>query len=229
MQFLSGLFDLMVLNFITLILCVPIVTAVPAIIALHYMTLRMVRGEQTYLLGPYFKSFKSNFIQGFLIGLIFIVGGAIFAIDIRGMLIGDLARLSIIMRIMMISVMIVIVLLFSWVIPLQSHFVNALPATFNNSIFLAIANFPRTLGMTAVWVVPVVIAVASYTLWPIVILFGLSIPAYLSAMLYSPVFRRFEPAPEEEPAPDEQFSMDEGELDAFAQDLHEMMGEQEDK
>lgn len=217
MRFLSELFDLMMLNIITLVLCLPVVTAVPALIALHHMTLKMARGEASYIVKPYFKSFKENFKQGFLIGLIFLAGIMVLVVDYQ-ILIGTETGIPTALKIGVAAVSIVIILLLLWVIPLQAHFENTIGGTFRNSVLMSLGNFPRTLLMAVIWLIPVAVIVISVAIWPLDLLFGLSAPAYLCAKVYSPAFKRFEPE-EEEQAPDEAFSMDEDDLDKFANDM----------
>lgn len=222
MRFLSDLFDLMVLNLITLALCVPVVTAVPALTALHYMTLKMARNETTYIVRPYFHSFAQNFRQTLVIGLIYIAAAIVLLLDARLVFAGD----SVIpqpMRIVFMALLVIVVLLFAWVIPLEAHFENTIAGTFRNSVLMSLGNFPRTLAMVVIWAIPVVLVLISYQLWPIVFLFGLAGPAYACARIYSPAFRRFEPA-EEETVSDEAFEMDEADLDALASDLHATFG-----
>lgn len=219
MRFLSELFDLMVLNLLTFALCIPIVTAVPALTALHHITLKMARHEQSYIVRPYFQSFKENFKQGFLIGLIFLAAIMVFAVDYQIVYV-QMTSLPSVFRTVIAVVTIVVVLLFLWVIPLQAHFVNSIGTTFRNSVLMSLANFPRTLLMAVIWLIPVAVALISVAIWPLDIFFGLSVPAYLSAKVYGPAFKRFEPE-EEEQAPDEAFNMDESEIDSFAQELHD--------
>lgn len=223
MRFLSEAFDLMALNILALLLCIPIVTAVPSLVALHYMTLKMVRKEESYIVKPFFKSFKENFKQSFIIGLIFIAAFIILYMDYNIVYVADIG-LPAAFRIILVVVTIIILLLMIWVIPLQSHFVNTLKGTFRNSVLMSLANFPRTLLMALIWLIPLAVAYISAMLWPLLFLYGLSVPAYLSAKVYSPAFKRFEPEQEEE-VPDEYFSMDEGDLEQFQKDLNETFGD----
>lgn len=219
MRFLSGLFDLVVLNLLTVLLCIPIVTAVPALIALHHITLKMARHEQSYIVKPYFQSFKENFKQGFLIGLIFLAAIMVFAVDYNIVFV-QATGLATGLKIAVVAVTLIVVLLFMWVIPLQAHFFNPIMTTLRNSVLMSLANFPRTLLMALIWLLPVAVALISVAIWPIDMFVGLSGPAYLSAKVYGPAFKRFEPEVEE-PVADESFNMDESELDSFAQDLHD--------
>lgn len=225
MRALTALFDLLILNLITLVLCIPVVTAVPALTALHYMTLKMARGEMTYLFQPYFKSFAQNFKQSFIIGLIYIAAGVVLYMDWQ-LVYGNENLFPQAMRILVTAVIIIVVLLFLWVIPLQAHFENPIRVTFRNSVFMSIGNFPRSLAILGIWIVPVLLCLASYAVWPIVFMFGLSGPAFCAAKVYSPVFQRFEPEPEEE-TPDMLFSMDEADLEQFSKDLNATFGDEE--
>lgn len=227
MRFLTTACDLMILNLLTILLCLPVVTAVPALTALHYMTLKMARGEQTYLIRPYFKSFAENFQQSFVIGLILLAVGAVIYADWYLIWFSG-AAFPQAMKVMITAVTLIVILLLMWVIPVQAHFENTIGSTFKNAVLLSLANFPRTLGMISVWLLPVAVALISYVLWPLIVLFGLSVPAYFSSQLYSPAFLQFEPKAEET-VPDELFSMNESDLDVFAENLKETMDTEEEQ
>lgn len=218
MRFLSDLFDLVVLNIITVLLCIPVVTAVPALTAMHYMALKIARGEQSYIIKPYFKSFKDNLKQSFLIGLGFIAAGLVMYMDWR-VIWGAEGLFPSWVRIVFTAAAAIVIMLMLWVIPLQSHFENPIRATLRNSVLMSIGNFPRTLLMVIVWTIPVVLFLASYQLWPIVFMLGLSGPAFVCAKIYSPVFKRYEPE-EDEMVSDEMFEMQDEDLEAFSRDLH---------
>ena len=84
MVFLSKVANLMILNVLTIICCIPIFTAGAAITALYYVTIKMARGDDPYIIKGYiFKSFKENFKQATIIWLIMLVILAIIAVDWR--------------------------------------------------------------------------------------------------------------------------------------------------
>ena len=60
MQFLNKMADLLWLNILTFICCIPIVTIGASLTAMHYMALKMVRNEECYITRGFFKSFKEN-------------------------------------------------------------------------------------------------------------------------------------------------------------------------
>ena len=49
MRFLSKVCDLMILNALCIICCLPIVTAGASVTALYTITMKMVRGEESYI------------------------------------------------------------------------------------------------------------------------------------------------------------------------------------
>ena len=66
-QFLNRLTDVVILNVICLICCIPIVTIGTSITALHYVTMKMARNEEGYIVRDFFKSFRENFRQSAII------------------------------------------------------------------------------------------------------------------------------------------------------------------
>ena len=69
-QAMGRIADLLILNLVFLVCCIPVVTIGPALTALHYVTLKMARNEESYIIRSFFKSFKQNFRQGLIINLI---------------------------------------------------------------------------------------------------------------------------------------------------------------
>ena len=69
-HFLEKVANLMLLNLVFVICCLPVITIGPAITALYYMAMKMVRDEETSIFKGFFHSFKQNFKQGILLGIV---------------------------------------------------------------------------------------------------------------------------------------------------------------
>ena len=82
--------DLIMLNVVFLICCLPIVTIGASLTALHYVTLKMARNEESYIIRSFFKSFKQNFKQATVINLIMLAVAAILYMDLR--IVGNIER-----------------------------------------------------------------------------------------------------------------------------------------
>ena len=81
---LNKLADLIWLNILTFICCIPIITVGASITALNYVALKMVRNEEGYVTRSFFKSFKQNFKQATIIWLIMLLVAAIIIGDVQG-------------------------------------------------------------------------------------------------------------------------------------------------
>ena len=80
--FMSRVSDLIILNLLCILCCLPIVTAGASITAMFYVTLKMVRNEEAYIAKSFFKSFKQNLKQSIIINLIMLVTGALLYFDL---------------------------------------------------------------------------------------------------------------------------------------------------
>ena len=68
--FVGKLADAMLLGALWLLACLTIIGAGPATTALYYVAFKMVRNEENYVYKMFWKSFKENFRQGAIIGVI---------------------------------------------------------------------------------------------------------------------------------------------------------------
>ena len=192
MRFLSRLVDLAIVNILTVFTSVLLITAGGAITAMNHVLLHLVREDETYITKMFWTSFKANFKQGILEGLLLIALGAITAIDMWA-LHGSESRLA---TLMMISITIIAMFLaatFVYMFALQSRYENTVRGTIANALRLAIGNLPKTAGMIIIWLIWVLILVYLHKAAPaFFMLYGLSLPGYLCAMLYNGVFENLE-------------------------------------
>ena len=85
-----------------------------------------------------------------------------------------------------------------YIFPLQSRFENPIVNTLKNACMFAILGLPRTIAMTVISAIPLVLAYFfDIRIVPLFIMFGFTVPAYLMAYLYDGLFKRFEPQVEE--------------------------------
>ncbi len=80
-RFLEKLANVMILNWLMLICCIPIVTIGPAITAVYWVTLKMVRNEEGGIIHDFFHSFRVNLKQGIVVGLIILGISVFFVFD----------------------------------------------------------------------------------------------------------------------------------------------------
>ena len=203
MRFCEKVKQLMCLGILTLIFCIPVVTIGAAWTALNYVSLKIVRGEEGYIVRDFWKSFKSNFKQSTIMWMIFVGVGGFFAWELYIMnQLGDEIAFGIRAVILIAIAVIVVVAVNAFI--LQAKFVNTIKGTVKSAVLLSITKLPRTLLMIILYLLPGAIGGYLYELLPFAVLFGLSLPAYLSALLYNQQFKALETlaGPERESAQD---------------------------
>lgn len=81
-KILTGLTNLIIVNLVFIITCIPFITIGASITALYRITISIVAGDNPAVLREYFKSFKDNFIKSTLFFLLYLVLGAFFGFEI---------------------------------------------------------------------------------------------------------------------------------------------------
>ncbi len=217
---LTKIADLIILNFITILCCIPVITAGAAITAMHFVALKIVRDEESYILKTFFRSFKQNFKQSTILWLIHLAVIALVVYDII-IIRYQMTNLPSWMVFALLGVCILVYLLGLHIFPLQSKFENTIPKTIKNSVLVGIMTLPKTVLMGVIQILPIVLAVIFPAVTPVLLLLGVSGPAYLCALLYNKTFKKFEP--DETVASDEEWHVlsDDGE----ETDTEEMHGD----
>lgn len=191
MQALNKVADLMFLNLLTLLCCIPIITVGPSLTALHYTALRIARNEECYIARDFFKSFRTNFKQGILIWLIMLFLIIILCGDFLIMRYSGLEFGSVI-QVILIVIAFFLAFTSTFVFPVLAKFENTVLKTIRNAFIIGTAQLPKTILMMVLSVVPAALFIFFPQIIPIVLLFGFSAPAWVSAKLYSKFFRKLE-------------------------------------
>lgn len=188
MRSLSTVADLIVLNLLTLLCCLPLVTIGAALTALNAAAIKIVRGEETAPVKDYFRAFRQNFKKGTGMGLLFLL---IFAVLIADYLAAG--RLVPILRPVIAAIALLILMLGQYAFALLARYENSIRGTMKNALLLAVGYFPRTLGM-AVFTVALWLLAVQFLRYgaPILFLFGLSLPCYVAILLVQKVFDNLE-------------------------------------
>lgn len=194
MSGLSRITDLILLNLVVLVCCLPVITIGAAMTGMHYVLLKMVRDEEGYVVRAYFKSFRENFRQATILWGIYLLFGLVVYMDLA--LTGPSAagglQLPAPLRYLIMGGGIFVTLVYLYVFPLLSRFSNTVGETLANAARLVPAAFPRTFAMALVTLAfPAAVRIMP-VLFPVEILLGLTGPGFLCALIYDPVFRRIE-------------------------------------
>lgn len=205
--FMSKVADLIILNIIYCLCCVPIITIGPATTALYYVTLKMVKNEESYIIKSFFKSFKLNFKQGLAIGLLLMAAAGVIVGDIYIMLSWD-AKYKFVLIVIFIFLLVIWMFISIYVFPLLATFENTIKQTLKNSLLMSIRHLPSTVLMFILTVISYLIVGFIVQLMPFWFLIGFALLAYVNSLFLGKIFKLYMPPEEEEEEKDEFSSFD---------------------
>ena len=201
--FMGRVADMMILNLLCIICCLPIVTAGPSITALYYLTLKMARNEESYIVRGFFHSFRQNLKQGIVIHIIMLILGVLLAFDIYfcRVMQTQAAFYKVLSYLFMVGTAIYVMLL-TYIYPVLSKFYNTVKRTILNAFLMSVRHFPYTLLMLAITAAPVVIMFVvpnafAYGLF-FYFLLGFSVIAYINSIFFVKIFDKYIPEDTEE-------------------------------
>ncbi|MBQ2854805.1 MAG: YesL family protein [Oscillospiraceae bacterium] len=163
MQVISRVTDLILLNILFLMTCLPVITVGAATAAMYTLCFRMMREEGSGVIRPYFRAFRENFRQGTAIWLILllIIGPALFYFD-RVWQADSLLRVS---GLFFILIAVAGLMTASYVFPWISQFQNTAAQSLQNALILSITHLPRSLAILAINLLPVALWALNYDLF----------------------------------------------------------------
>ena len=148
-RIMAVVFDLIELNVLTLLCCVPVVTAGASFTAMHNTLWHMVRHEEGYVHTHFFRAFKENFKQATVVWLV--------CLAIIIVMLGDIAimgQLDPVFRGVLLMVLVIVglaaVTIAQYYFVFLSRYDNPVKVQLRNAAMAAIGFFPRTAGMLVI-------------------------------------------------------------------------------
>lgn len=190
-SFMGLVFDLVMMNLIWLVCCIPVITFGASTTALYTVMLRRAKNEEGYMVRGFFSAFKSNFKQTVPLTLIYILAAAVLVSDMIIIRNWEGTFGSFMFGFCMVAIM-VAQGVFSYVWPLQAKFENTVKGTLANAGRIAIVKLPRTAILVVLHVVPWIIFLFVPTVFVALTMFWIlgvgSVTAYVSSKLINPIF-----------------------------------------
>ena len=180
-RFIGKFCDVMILNVLWLVCCIPVVTVGAATTAVYYVTLKLVRDEEGPTIRSFFKSFKENFKQATILWLIMLAVGVLLGFDLYFFLF--IYKEPSMFRTIMMAVFggFLMIYLFTglFVFPLQARFYNPVKRTLFNAFFMSVRHISHSLGILLIDAG--------------IVLFGFPLVAFLNSYVIVRVFDRYMP------------------------------------
>lgn len=204
--FLTRLFDIMWLNLLYIICCIPVVTIGAATTALYYTTLKMAKNEDGYNTRDFFKSFVLNLRQGTIIWVIFLAIIAIIGMDVKVVtggnlqdFIGDGGVSKVVLGAVGITILLVSFIL-TYVFPILAKFDNTVKNTIKNAFLISIRHLPYTILFLIIEIVPCVLvylSIVTGTFIGLALIFVMfSLVAYINSKYFNKIFVLYMPKEE---------------------------------
>ena len=191
---LNRIVDVVVLNVIFLLTCIPIITIGASLTAMYGVTLKWAKHEEPYVVRTFFRIWKENFVQSTICWVIEIFVFLILAMDVRictFMTGGTQTLLLVVTGILgllwLISVTFVFPIIAKFELPIKNILIN--------SICMPLSNLMAAITVLAINVLPLLIAISSsviFYLWVYLLIMGwFATVAYGESFFINRIFGMF--------------------------------------
>ena len=190
--------DIAISNLLFVLCSLPLITAGPALTALYHCTLRTVKGNNNGTVKTFFRVFKQNFLQSFIIWMGILIFGFILFLNTRFLLQTDsgYGKIFFYLSGAILGLLVIITL---YVFPVIAAFSGTLINHLQNSFLFAFMHFPSTLVIAVISILPLYMTYQDLKLLPLYaccwFFFGFGLTAYINSLLF---YRMFKPYLEKE-------------------------------
>lgn len=194
---LSRLWDLITLNLLWLLCCIPVITAGAATTAMYRVIFRQLEEGETSVVKPYFQALKENFRQGTLFWLIIAVVGGILCFD-GWFLLGQTGQITL-LTIPLVLMALLLAVGNAYGFAILARYRTTIKVALRNAYLLMILELIPTLLLIVVNTLPWVcmlllpdIFLRTALFW---LLLGGSLPAYINGKLLLHIFKKRQAEP----------------------------------
>lgn len=214
-RFFEKVANLFILNFMLIICSLPIITIGPAITAVYAVALKMARNEEGGIVQEFLHSFRVNFKQGIVVGIIVFVVGAFCGLEIYWTYqlaqLGGLFDKFMLLFVLFLSVVYIMTVNYVW--PLLAAYNNTTKQLFRTALALTVRHIVASIIMGITTAIPIFMLLYSLQMQTIAICFylllGIPAIAYLNGVFLNRIFVQYTPADSEEDEEDDEDEEDE--------------------
>lgn len=194
-EVLGKITDIIILNLLCIISCLPIITIGASVTATYFVALQMVRNEETYIIREFIKRFKENFIFSTKVWSIILIIGLVLSFDfyISRLILNEYMRIT--LQFILTIVSIIFIFLLTYVFPIISKFENTIKNTMINSILISIQHLPKTIFMVFINLSPIILTLILSNYWGQILFFytvmGFASITYINSMFFNKIFEKY--------------------------------------
>ena len=154
-EVMTKIFDILLLNILWLVCCVPIFTFGASTTALYYVMMKLVRDEENGIVRGFFKAFRENFRQSLPITGLFFLFAAVLTVDFH--VLGQNGTGSASVMYGGCCVLLIFgTAVFGYTFPLLARFENTVKNTLVNGARIAAAHLPQTAAIVVINSAPLI-------------------------------------------------------------------------
>lgn len=194
MSFLARVADLVILNVLWLLCCLPVVTAGASTTAMYHVVRHLQEESISSVTRDFFRSFKSDFRQATPVYLLLLIPTAAVVMNAWILSAQSSDVVPVYVRAIWMVSALMLTFVVSFVYPVMAYFDDTVWKTLRTAAVLAVAKLPRTVLISAINLLPIIMLFVSLPFflrssifW---LLIGGSLSAYLNMLILRPVFKK---------------------------------------
>lgn len=192
MSFISTVTDLLLLNLVFIVCCIPIFTIGASYSAMSYVAMKIVRGEEPKVFGPFFKAFKRNFKQATISWIIFMAVIFLLFLDWRWIILTGWNSVPFMYKLGAVFMSAFAWLMILSIFPMIARYEMKTLELFKASFMIAIIKFIPLMLITALMIASVVACIWYMQWFPLIYVFCSLTVMYFLAVVFVKQFDKLE-------------------------------------
>lgn len=193
-NFLTTIADLMILNFMWLIGCIPIITIGASTTAVYYCVEKYRENGGVPVVKTFWKAYRSNFKKATVLFCVLLVVLGVIAVDVLVLYQTKIEIHTVVLVIMGVIALLVVIAM-GYVFPLQARFENTIGRTIKNAWLMALLHLPKSILVAILNLLPVLLWLFVpnflYQCLGLLLFIGGSGIAYINNIILQSVFKRY--------------------------------------
>lgn len=186
--------NLIILNLLFLVSCIPIITIGPSLAALYQVTFKMNLTDERAITKQYCQALIHTFFKAGIAGIVSILTGSILVLDLYFVFFIPSVTPQL-LGIPVFAITFLYVLTVTYLFPLMAYTDDKLLNVIKRAICLSLANLPYSLLLVALTITPVLLYFLFYSFGTIVsfvnLFFGFSFIAYYNSRIFLKIFHKY--------------------------------------
>ncbi|MPM50796.1 hypothetical protein SDC9_97539 [bioreactor metagenome] len=193
-EILENITDIVILNLLCIISCLPIVTIGASITAVYSVAMKMIKDEETYIVKEFIRSFKENFKTSTIVWSIMLIIGVALLFDFYMSRLVSHEWVSKVLQFIFTIIGITYTFTLTYVFAIISKFENTIKNTIINSALISIQNLPYTVIIVILNLSPFLLINLFSSYWGQIIflytVIGFGIIIYINSIIFEQIFNK---------------------------------------